>query len=156
MQVVVELIAITMKTSYLLLVLSLFSFSLFAQDNKPLHGKVIGKKPGAVIVNADKLESYIATRSRMQTTIKGKVLNVVKEKGGWFTIDAGKNKVIAAHFAKYDTDIPAGLKGCTVVVEGIVQRQSALSSQQKLAGKRQPGDKTTNQLSMEVTGLMVE
>ena len=120
-----------MKAIYLLLVLSLFSFSLFAQGSKPLHGKVIGKKPGAVVVNADKLESYIAARSRMQTTIKGKVLNVVKEKGGLFTIDAGKGKVIAAHFAKYDVNIPADLKGCTVVVEGIVQRQSALSSQQK-------------------------
>src|SRR6202007_2936697 len=101
-----------------LLLLSLFSFSLFAQDQKPLHGKVFGNKPGAVIVNADKLESYIAARSRMQTTIKGKILNVVKEKGGWFTIDAGNGKTIAAHFAKYDVEIPAGLKGCTVVVEG--------------------------------------
>lgn len=144
-----------MKTSYLLLVLSLFSFSLFAQD-KPLHGKVFGNKPGAVVVNADKLESYIAARPRMRTTIQGKVLNVVKEKGGWFTIDAGNGKTIAAHFAKYDINIPAGLKGKTVVVEGIVQKQAALTDQQHLAGKKQPGDKTTNQLSMEVSGLMVE
>ena len=145
-----------MKTSYLLLALSLFSFSLFAQHKKLLHGKVFGNKPGAVVVNADKLESYIAARSRMQTTIRGKVLNVVKKKGGWFTIDAGNHKVIAAHFAKYDVNIPAGLKGCTVVVEGIAQRQSALSSQQPLAGKPQPRDKTTNHLRMAVTGLMVE
>lgn len=145
-----------MKTSILLLAVSLFSFTLFAQDKKPLHGKVYGNKPGAVIVNADKLESYIAARSRMQTTIRGKVLNVVKEKGGWFTIDAGNGKTIAAHFAKYDVEIPAGLKDCTVVVEGIAQRQSALTSQQKLAGEKQASDKTTNQLSMEVTGLMVE
>lgn len=144
-----------MKTIYLLLILSSFSFSLLAQD-KPLHGKVYGNKPGAVVVNADKLESYIAARSRMQTTIRGKVLNVVKEKGGWFTIDAGSRKTIAAHFAKYDVTIPADLKGKTVVVEGIAQRQSALTGQQKLAGEKQPGDKTTNQLSIEVTGLMVE
>lgn len=144
-----------MKTIYLLLLLSLFSFSLFAQE-KPLHGKVYGNKPGAVIVNADKLESYIAARSRMQTTIRGKVLNVVKEKGGWFTIDAGNGKTIAAHFSKYDVEIPADLKNHIVVVEGIAQRQSALTSQQKLAGEKQASDKTTNQLSMEVTGLMVE
>ncbi|MBS1521864.1 MAG: DUF4920 domain-containing protein [Bacteroidetes bacterium] len=144
-----------MKTIYLLLVLSLFSFSLFAQD-KALHGKVFGNKPGAVIVNADKLESYIAARSRMQTTIRGKVLNVVKEKGGWFTIDAGNGKTIAAHFAKYDVTIPADLKGKTVVVEGIAQRQAALTDQQHLAGKKQASDKTTDKLSMEVTGLMVE
>ena len=129
---------------------------MFAQDKKTLHGKVFGTKPGAVVVTADKLESYIAARSRMRTTVKGRVLNVVKEKGGWFTIDAGNGKVIAAHFAKYDVNIPADLKGQTVIVEGIAQKQSALTSQQHMAGKKQPGDKTTNQLSMEVTGLMVE
>ena len=144
-----------MKTIYLLLLLFLFSFSLSAQD-KPLHGKVYGNKPGAAIVDADKLESYLGERSRKETTIKGKVLNVVKEKGGWFTIDAGNGKTIAAHFAKYDVEIPAGLKGCTVVVEGIVQRQSALTSQQPLAGEKQASDKTTNKLSIEVTGIMVE
>ncbi|HEY9004241.1 MAG TPA: DUF4920 domain-containing protein [Mucilaginibacter sp.] len=144
-----------MKTIYLLLVLSLFSFSLFAQD-KPLHGKVFGSKPGAVVVTADKLESYIAARPRMQTTIRGKVLNVVKEKGGWFTIDAGNGKTIAAHFKKYDVSIPADLKGQTVVVEGIVQKQSALPTEQHLAGKKQSSNKTTDQLSMEVTGVMVE
>ena len=145
-----------MKAVHLLLALSLFSSFLFAQDKKLLHGKIFGNKPGAVIVNADKLESYMDARARMRTTIKGKILNVVKEKGGWFTIDAGDGKVIAAHFAKYDVDIPADLKGQTVIVEGVAQKQSALSDQQHLAGKKQPGDKTTNQLSIEVTGLMVE
>jgi len=144
-----------MKTICLLLVLSLFSFSLYAQD-KLLHGKVYGNKPGAVIVTADKLESYLGERVRKETTIKGKVLNVVKEKGGWFTIDAGNGKTIAAHFAKYDVEIPVNLKGKTVVVEGIVQKQSALTDQQKLAGQKQASDKTTNQLSIEVTGVMVE
>jgi hypothetical protein len=145
-----------MKTIYLLLVLLLFSFPLFAQDQKPLHGKVFGNKPGAVVVNADKLESYIAARSRMQTTIRGKVLNVIKEKGGWFTIDAGNGKTIAAHFSKYNITIPADLKGKTVVVEGIAQKQASLPTEQHLAGKKQASDKTTDQLSMEVTGLMVE
>ena len=145
-----------MKTIYLLLVLSLFSSSLFAQDEKTLHGKVFGNKPGAVIVNADKLETYMDAKPRLRTIIKGKVLNVVKEKGGWFTIDAGNGKVIAAHFAKYNIDIPASLKDKMVIVEGIAQKQSAMDGQQHLAGEKQPGDKTTNQLSMEVTGLMVE
>ena len=145
-----------MKRIYLLLVLLLFPFCLFAQNEKPLHGKVYGDKPGAVVVNADKLESYIAARSRMKTTVRGKVLNVVKEKGGWFTIDAGNGKTIAAHFAKYEVNIPAGLKGRTVVVEGIAQKQAALTDQQHMAGKKQISDKTTNQLSIEVTGLMVE
>jgi acyl-CoA-binding protein len=135
----------------------LFSFVVYAQDKTPVHGEVFGKKPGkTAMVNAEKLEAYMDTKPRISTTIKGKVVNVVKEKGGWFTVDAGNGKVIAAHFKDYNVSIPAGLKGQTVIVEGVAQKQSALDSQQHLAGKKQPGDKTTNQLSFEATGLIVE
>lgn len=145
-----------MKRSVLLFML-FFSVTVFAQDKTPVHSEVFGKKPSkTAMVNADKLEAYMDTKPRISTTIKGKVLNVVKEKGGWFTVDAGNGKVIAAHFKDYNVSIPAGLKGQTVIVEGVAQKQSALDSQQHLAGKKQPGDKTTNQLSFEATGLMVE
>ncbi|MBV8388328.1 MAG: DUF4920 domain-containing protein [Mucilaginibacter sp.] len=145
-----------MRIAFLLLPLSLFSCLLFAQERKILHGEVFGTKPGAVIVNADDLREYMGIRPRMRTIIKGKVINVIKEKGGWFTLDAGKGQVIAAHFANYNVSIPAGLKGRTVIVEGIAQKQSAMDNQQHLAGKKQPGDKTTNQLSFEVAGIMVD
>ena len=145
-----------MKTICLLLAL-LFSCSIFAQDKKPVHGEVFGKKPDkTAMVNADKLEDFMAQKPRISTTVKGTVVNVVKEKGGWFTVDAGNGKVIAAHFKDYDVSIPADLKGKTVIMEGVAQRQSALDSQQHFAGKKQDGDKTTNKLSFEVSGMMVE
>ena len=96
------------------------------------------------------------SKPRISTTIKGKVLKVVKQKGGWFNVDAGKGKVIAAHFKDYDVNIPADLKGKIVIVEGVAQKQSALDNQQHLAGNKEPGDKTTNQLSFEATGLIIE
>jgi hypothetical protein len=37
-----------------------------------------------------------------------------------------------------------------------VQRQASLPAGQHLAGKKQTSDKTTDKLSIEVTGLMVE
>ena len=64
----------------------LFSVAVYAQDKTPVHGEVFGKKPGkTAMVNAEKLEAYMDTKPRISTTIKGKVVNVVKEKGGWFT-----------------------------------------------------------------------
>lgn len=145
-----------MKTIFLLLAM-LFSYTVFAQDKNPVHGEVFGKKPDkTAMVSADKLDAYMAQKPRISTTVKGTVLNVVKEKGGWFTIDAGNGKVIAAHFKDYKVSIPASLKGKTVIIEGVAQKQSALDGQQHFAGDKQPGDKTTNQLSFEVSGLMVE
>ena len=66
------------------------------------------------MVNAEKLEAFMAQKPRISITVKGRVLNVVKEKGGWFTLDAGNGKVIAAHFKDYHMSIPATLKGKTV------------------------------------------
>jgi hypothetical protein len=147
---------ITMKTISLLLAL-LFSYSVFAQDKNLVHGEVFGKTPDkTAMVSADKLDAYMDHKPRISTTVKGTVINVIKEKGGWFTVDAGNGKVIAAHFKDYDISIPAGLKGKTVIIEGVAQKQSALDDQQHLAGKKFAGDKTTNKLSFEVSGLMVE
>ena len=144
-----------MKTLFLLLAL-LFSYSVFAQEKKLPHNEVFGKKlDKTAMVDADKLEAYMAQKPRISTTIKGKVINVVKEKGGWFTIDAGNNKVIAVHFKDYGINIPSELKDRIVMVQGVAQKQSAMDSQQHLSGQKQPGDKTTNKLSFEATGLMV-
>lgn len=144
-----------MKTLFLLLAL-LFSCAAFGQEKETVHGNVFGKKPDkTAMVDADKLEAYMAQKPRINTTIKGKVLNVVKEKGGWFTLSAGNDKVIPVHFKDYGVTIPADLKGKTVIVQGVAQKQSSMDSQQHLSGQKQPGDKTTNKLSFEATGLMV-
>ena len=147
-----------MKTTLLLQAL-LFSFAAFAQTNKQLpHGTTFGKKPDeTAVVNADKLQAFMAQKPRISTTVKGKVIKVTKEKGGWFDLDAGGGKVIAAHFKDYNIDIPADLKGRMVIVEGVAQKQIVADDQQHYAGQNLPKAKDkSNQLTFEATGLMVE
>lgn len=147
-----------MKTIFLLQAL-LFSFAAFAQTGKQLpHGIYFGKKPDeTVVVNAEKLQAFMAQKPRITIAVKGRVVKVTKEKGGWFDLDAGSGKVIAAHFKDYDINIPAGLKGRTVIVEGVAQKQIVADDQQHYAGDKQPKAKDKpNQLTFEATGLMVE
>jgi hypothetical protein len=147
-----------MKTTFLLQAL-LFSFAAFAQTNKQLpHGTIFGKKPDeTVVIKAEKLQAFMAQKPRISITVKGRVIKVIKAKGGWFDLDAGGGKVIAAHFKDYNINIPADLKGRTVIVEGVAQKQIVADDQQHYAGKKQPGSKNDlNQLTFEATGLMVE
>jgi hypothetical protein len=147
-----------MKTIFLLQAL-LFSFAAFAQTGKQLpHGTIFGRKPDeTVVINADKLQAFMAQKPRITIAVKGRVVKVTKEKGGWFNLDAGGGKVIAAHFKDYDINIPAGLKGRTVIVEGVAQKQIVADDQQHFAGENQPKAKDKpGQLTFEATGLMVE
>jgi Domain of unknown function (DUF4920) len=156
--IVVQTTTITMKTIFLLQAL-LFSFAAFAQKGKQLpHGTIFGKKPDeTVVINADKLQAFMAQKPRISITVKGKVIKVTKEKGGWFSMDAGGGKVIAAHFKDYNINIPVDLKGRTVIVEGVAQKQFVADDQQHYAGDKQPKAKDRpNQLTFEATGLMVE
>ena len=114
-------------------------------------------------MKASQLEPYMNTRTSVSTTIEGTVLRVTKTKGGWFDIDAGNGKVIAAHFLTYDVTIPTTLKGHTVIIEGIAQKQFAANDLQHMAGDTVTGAKQhtskanpKDKLSFEVTGLMVE
>jgi hypothetical protein len=154
----------TMKTTCLLLFL-IVSSTLFSQTHpQPVHGMVYGTKPSTVaMVEATKVEAFMDTKTRISTTIHGKVLKVTKPKGGWFDIDAGNGKVISAHFKNIGVDIPAGLKGKSVIVEGVAQKQFIADDQQHFAGdtvngKKQHGVKTNpkHKLTFEVTGLMVD
>ena len=153
-----------MKVSFLLFVL-LLSFSEFAQKNTAIpHGAIFGTKPDTTaMVSAAKLEAFMDQKTRISTTIKGRVLKVTKQKGGWFDIDAGNGKVIAVHFKNYNVNIPAKLKGSTVIVEGVAQKQFIADDQQHYAGdtvtgKKQHDVKTNpkHRLSFEATGLMVD
>ena len=156
-----------MKTLLLLQVLQalLFSIPVFAQANKGLpHGTTFGTKPDTTaIVTASKLEAFMAQKTRITIAVKGKVLKVTKQKGGWFNLDAGNGKVIAAHFKNYDINIPADLKGHTVIIAGVAQKQFIADDQQHFAGdtvtgKKQHDVKTNpkHRLTFEATGLMIE
>jgi hypothetical protein len=153
-----------MKAICLLLV-PLFSIAVIAQTNKRLlHGTTFGTKPDTTaMVTASKLEAFMAQKTRITIAIRGKVIKVTKQKGGWFDLDAGNGKVIAAHFKNYDINIPATLKGCTVIAAGVAQKQFIADDQQHFAGdtvkgKKQHDVKTNpkHRLIFEATGLMVE
>ena len=128
------------------------------------HGMVYGVKPStAEVINASKLAAFMGTKTRISTTIKGLVLRVTKTKGGWFDIDAGNGKVIAAHFSKYDVTIPADLKGKYVIAEGVAAKQFIADDLQHMAGdtvsgKKQHTVKTNPKeaISFEVKGLMID
>jgi len=150
----------------LLLIITLCTtLPAFARQNTALpHGTVYGVKPTSTApVAAGRLETYMDKKTRISTTIKGRVIRVTKPKDGWFDIDAGKGKVIAAHFKNIGTDLPMGLKGKTVVVEGVAAKEFIADDLQHFAGdtvkgKKQHTVKTDpkHRLTFEVTGLMVE
>ena len=153
-----------MKTSCLLL-LMLFSLQIFAQNHTALpHGMVYGTKPDTTgIMNAGKLEAFMGKKTRISTTIRGKVVRVTRQQGGWFELDAGNGKVISAHFSVYNIFLPTDLRGKTIIVEGIAQKQFIADDQQHFAGDTVSGKKQHNvktdpkrRLIFEVKGLMVD
>ena len=148
-----------------LLMLILCSARVFAQKHTPLpHGMVFGKKPNSVApVAANQLERLMGGKIRQTTAIVGKVTQVTKEKGGWFNMDAGSGRVIEAHFANYDVKLPEAIKGRTVIIEGVAQRQLIADDAQHFAGdtaqaKKQHQVKVNPKarLIFEVQGLMVD
>jgi hypothetical protein len=153
-----------MKTAFLLLAM-LFSLPLFSQKHTFLpHGMVYGTKPDTLdMIRAAQLDSFMAQKVRISTTIRGKVTKVTKSKGGWLRLDAGNGRFIAAHFAKYNVNIPTSLAGKTVIIEGVAQRQFIADDQQHFAGDTVVGKRRQNvkvnpkhRLTFEVKGLMVE
>jgi hypothetical protein len=152
------------KTASLLFALSFCAFSFNQQQTQLPHGIVFGAKPDTIqIINAPNLEIYIAKKTRVNATIRGKVLKVTKQKGGWFEIDAGKGKIVTAHFKNYNVTIPADLGGRTVIAEGTAAKQFIADDQQHYAGGTTGGKKQHNtnanpkrRLTFEVKGLFVE
>lgn len=153
-----------MKSLYLSAAL-LFSISAGAQQHTALpHGTIYGTKPDVTsMMPAKNLETYMGTRTRVNTTIEGKVIKVTKTKGGWFELDAGNGKIINAHFRDYAVTIPTGLKGRTVIVEGVAQKQFIADDSQHFAGDTVKGKKQHSvnanpkqAITFEVSGLMVD
>jgi len=141
-----------------------YSAISFAQHTPLPHGTVYGIKPDTVaMVDASRVEAFMDKKIRISTTIRGKVIKVTKSKGGWFELDAGKGKVIAAHFKRYNINLPTDLKGRTVIVEGVAAKQFIADDLQHLAGDTVTGKKQhkvkTNprqRLTFEVKGLLVD
>jgi len=141
------------------------SATVLAQKEAPLpHGMVYGQKPDTTaMMSADKVEAFMGKKTRISTTIEGRVIRVTREKGGWFELDAGAGKVIAAHFKNYNINIPADLAGRTVIIEGVAAKQFIADDLQHLAGdtvngKKQHKVKTDpkRKVTFEVKGLMID
>jgi RecJ-like exonuclease len=151
---------------YLFLLIAFYAIMpAVAQKHTPLpHGMVFGTKPDtAMLMPAWRIEDYMGKRIRMSTTLRGRVTRVTKTKGGWFELDAGKGKIIAAHFKNIGVNIPVDLKGKIVLIEGVVQKQFIADDLQHYAGdtvigKKQHTVKTDpkRRLIFEVEGLMVD
>lgn len=138
---------------------------VLAQKEAPLpHGMVYGQKPDTTaMMSADKVEAFMGKKTRISTTIEGRVIRVTREKGGWFELDAGAGKVISAHFKNYNIKIPANLAGRKVIVEGVAAKQFIADDLQHLAGdtvtgKKQHKVKTDpkRKVTFEVKGLFVD
>jgi hypothetical protein len=153
-----------MKSALLLFTFFITAVS-FAQKHTALpHGMVFGIKPNTTgMMPASKIEAYMGKQIRTSTTIRGKIIKVTQPKGGWFEVDAGKGKVITAHFKNYGINIPADLKGKIVIMEGVAQKQFIADDLQHFAGDTVTGKKQhyTNadpkrRLTFEVKGLIVD
>ncbi|MDN3550380.1 DUF4920 domain-containing protein [Mucilaginibacter aquaedulcis] len=149
----------------LYLVVLFVSTTAFAQKHTPLpHGMVYGSKPDTTaMMNADKVEDFMGKKTRISTTIKGKVLRVKNEKGGWFEMDAGNGRVIAAHFRDYNVTLPVAMAGHIVIIEGVAAKQFIADDLQHMAGDTVSGKKqhkiktdARRKVSFEVKGLFVD
>lgn len=148
-----------MKTTFLLLAM-LFSWPVFAQKpHGPVHGKTFGSKPDTTgVMDASKIEEFMGKKPRVSVAIRGKILKVTKEKGGWFTVDEGHGRTISAHFKNYDVTIPRSLAGRTVILDGVAARQFVADDQQHFAGNASAGKQRSKSrgITFEVSGLYVD
>lgn len=154
-----------MKKIILFITLALASGAIKAQKHTPLpHGMVYGQKPDTnTMMPASKLEDFMGKKTRITTAITGKVIKVTNEKGGWFEIDAGNERIISAHFYNAGVNIPKELAGRTVIISGIAAKQFIADDLQHLAGDTVSGKKQHHvktdpkrRVNFEVKGLVVD
>jgi len=139
------------------IILLFLCYGVMAQKHTPLpHGMRYGQRVSTTgMMPAYKLEAFMAKKARISTTITGKVLRVTHPKGGWFDMDAGNGRVIQVHFRDAGINLPEDLKGRSVIIQGVAEKQFIADDKQHFAGNTQPGSKPHQALSFEASGLMV-
>jgi len=139
------------------IILIILCHTAMAQKHTPLpHGMRYGQRVSTTgMMPADKLEAFMAKKARISTTITGRVLRVTKPKGGWFDMDADNGRIIQVHFRDVGINLPADLKGRSVIIQGVAEKQFIADDKQHFAGNTQPGNKQHQPLSFEASGLMV-
>jgi hypothetical protein len=148
----------------IIFILLVFTGGGIAQKHTPLpHGMAFGQKVNTQdAMPASKVEAFMGNKSRISTTLTGKVLTVEKEKGGWFDLDAGNGKILKVHFKNYDVTIPKDLKGRSVIIQGVAQKLFIADDLQHFAGDTVKGKQQHNvkvnskqRVEFEATGLLV-
>jgi hypothetical protein len=143
----------------------LFTITCFAQQHTPLpHGMVFGDKPNHIApVAVNKIEWLMGGKIRQTTALIGTIVKVTKEHGGWFEMDAGNGRTIAAHFKNINVKLPKAITGRTVIIEGVAQRLLNPDDLQHFAGDTVVGAKEHQEkvnpkarITFEVRGLVVD
>jgi ribosomal protein L35AE/L33A len=141
-----------MKYLFLMIVV-LVSTHISAQKHTPLpHGMLYGQKVDTLqMMPASRVEAFMGKMVRISTTIKGKVLRVTQTKG-----------VIKVHFKNYGINLPADLRGRSVMIQGVAQKLFIADDMQHFAGDTGRGKKQhpvkadpKQRLMFEATGLVV-
>ena len=146
---------------FVLFILISIGFKTYAQQTPLPHGMVFGQKPDTtIIVAATKAEAFMGKKIRINTTLRGRVSDVTKQKGGWFNLDAGGGKVISAHFKNYAVMLPTALKGRVVIIEGVAVKPVDSTNGQRFGANMTVKNANTLKkkavrLTFEVSGLMV-
>ncbi|WP_158534890.1 DUF4920 domain-containing protein [Mucilaginibacter hurinus] len=131
-----------------------------AQQKVPLpHGMVFGQRPDTSgNMDASALRDYMGVKKRITSKLKGKVVKVIKEKGGWFEMDAGNGETIRANFKDYNVTLPSDIEGRTVIIQGVAKRWFTAAENQHFAGDTatyKNNGRLKHKISFEVKGLMV-
>jgi len=152
-----------MKTIFVIAFLFSLNIALAQKASQPARGTLYGQKVDSLDkMPATKVEAYMGKRTRISTTLTGKVIKVTQTKGGWFDMDAGSGKVIKVHFKNYGINLPVSLAGHWVMIQGVAQKQLIADEMQHFAGDTVKGASQHNvkvnpkqQLTFEATGVMV-
>lgn len=126
---------------------------------KTAHNMVYGRKPDTKqMMQATQVENYLGKRTRISTTLQGRMIKVTNPRGGWFDMDAGNGHTISAHFSDPKVNLPVMLKGKTIIAEGVIQKQLTPDEGQHFAGggsqKHEKVD-PNRMLTFEVKGMRV-
>lgn len=154
-----------MKIFLSIALIGFLPLALPAQKHTPLpHGMTFGQRVDSRgNMPATKIEAFMGKMTRVSTTLTGTVLKVDQPKGGWFQLDAGGGKIIKVHFKTYNVTLPTDLKGRSVMIQGVAQKQFIADDAQHFAGDTVKGKKqhqvskgAKQLITFEATGLMVE
>lgn len=106
------------------------------------HGKVYGEKVDVKPAHPiGDLETYFGRRTSITTTISAKIVDVDKS-GNFFTVNDNKGRPVTVRFKDIGYKLPPGIKGKTVLIDGVISKQFIANNHQHYAGSNSGIEKT--------------